>query len=222
MLEKNSSEIEKKIAQSLEKTKRKRSDIRVVAVTKSVSADQTIALYEKGIRDLAENRPEGLLLKQESLSDPEINWHYIGKLQTRKVKKVINQIDYLHSLDRMALVEEIEKRAGKKISCFVQVNVTGEQSKSGIAPIELEHFIREIAPFKKIEVIGLMTMAPLHAEEAVIRETFKELKELQKKIERKGFAHAPCTELSMGMSEDYPIAIEEGSTFVRIGRAFFK
>lgn len=217
----NCGEIERKLGLSLKKVGRERSSVQVIAVTKSVSSKQTRAVIEEGYIHLAENRPEGLALKQEEIDDDCLIWHYIGNLQTRKVKKVINSIDYFHALDRLSLAKEIEKRAQKTISCFVQVNVTGEDSKSGVSPDELTEFIVSLSQYTKIKVVGLMTMAPLDASETIIRSAFIQLRELQEMIKKKNLSHAPCTELSMGMSKDYTIAVEEGATFVRIGTSFF-
>lgn len=221
-IKENCQEIERKLELSLKKVNRERSSVQVIAVTKSVSSKQANAVIEEGYTHLAENRPEGLEAKLEELNNPQLVWHYIGNLQTRKVKKVINFIDYFHALDRLVLAEEIEKRAQKNISCFVQVNVTGEASKSGVSPDELDEFINSLSQYSKIKVVGLMTMAPLNAEEAVVRTAFAHLRELQQATQGKAYTHAPCTELSMGMSKDYTIAVEEGATFVRIGTSFFE
>jgi len=218
----NCQEIERKLGLSLKKVNRERSSVQIVAVTKSVSSEQAITVIEEGYTHLAENRPEGLEAKLEELNEPQLVWHYIGNLQTRKVKKVINKIDYFHALDRLALAEEIEKRSNKTISCFVQVNVTGEASKSGVSPDELTEFIDSLSQYSKIRVVGLMTMAPLNAEETIVRTAFAQLRDLQQTIQEKALSHAPCTELSMGMSKDYTIAAEEGATFIRIGTSFFE
>jgi PLP dependent protein len=195
-----------------------RDGIQVIAVTKQVGIERTKEAIASGIRHLGENRPEGLAVKLEAISD-EVNWHFIGSLQTRKVKDVINQIDYLHSLDRMSLAKEIQKRATHQVKCFVQVNVSQEESKSGLHPEETLEFIKSLESFDKILVVGLMTMAPNTQDEHVIRNVFKGLKNLQLKVAAKSWEHAPCTECSMGMSNDYLIAAEEGATFVRIGTA---
>ncbi|MGB3161354.1 YggS family pyridoxal phosphate-dependent enzyme [Carnobacterium sp.] len=216
------SDFEKKFNSTLEKTNRKKSSVQVVAVTKNRSIQETKEIIQGGFFHLAENRSEGLLEKQKELSVYDITWHFIGNLQTRKVKEIINRIDYLHSLDRLSLAKEIEKRAQDSVRCFVQVNVSGEDTKSGIAPEKLEEFILELATFSKIKVVGLMTMAPKNSNEEVIRLIFSKLKNYQKQIERKKIPHAPCTELSMGMSGDYQVAIEEGATYIRIGSLFFQ
>lgn len=193
-------------------------DVTIIAVTKQVSTERTKEVLDNNIFHLGENRPEGLLAKKEEIKDKAI-WHFIGSLQTRKVKQVINEIDYLHSLDRMSLATEIEKRAEKPIKCFVQANVSGEESKHGLSREEVISFIQSLAEFSKIQIVGLMTMAPNTDDESVIRKVFSDLKQLQQEVVELQLPFAPCTELSMGMSNDYTIAIEEGATFIRIGTA---
>lgn len=192
--------------------------VNIVAVTKEVDVARTQEAIEAGLVHLGENRPEGLHKKLEHIKTGA-QWHYIGSLQTRKVKQVINTIDYLHSLDRISLADEIEKRAEKKVKCFVQVNVSGEESKHGLTKDEVTSFVKQLATYTKIEVIGLMTMAPNTEDESVIRNVFRELKKLQQEVVALQLVNIPCTELSMGMSNDYEIAVEEGATFVRIGTA---
>lgn len=192
--------------------------VKIVAVTKEVDVARTKEVLEAGLVHLGENRPEGLHTKLEQIKSGA-HWHYIGTLQTRKVKQIINEIDYLHSLDRLSLAEEIEKRAEKPVKCFIQANVSGEESKHGLSRNEVIPFIKQLASYSKIEIVGLMTMAPNTENEDVIRGVFRELKNLQQEVVALQLAYAPCTELSMGMSNDYEIAIEEGATFVRIGTA---
>ncbi|RAZ70005.1 YggS family pyridoxal phosphate-dependent enzyme [Planococcus maitriensis] len=194
------------------------SGIEIVAVTKQVGIDRTQEAIDAGIRHLGENRPEGLKLKHGKVKG-DVFWHYIGTLQSRKVKEVIGLIDYLHSLDRLSLAKEIQKRADKPVKCFIQVNVSGEKSKSGFSPEEVPAFIESLKDFDKVHVVGLMTMAPNTEDEKLLRATFKGLKDLQLQIAAEKWEHAPCTELSMGMSNDYLIAAEEGATFVRVGTA---
>ena len=192
--------------------------VQIIAVTKEVDVNRTEEAIEAGLVHLGENRPEGLLNKLDSINTAA-SWHYIGSLQTRKVKQVIDQIDYLHSLDRLSLAEEIEKRATKRVKCFLQVNVSGEESKHGLTKEQALAFVKQLEQFSKIEVVGLMTMAPFTEDETMIRQVFKQLKQLQQEVSQLNIPNVPCTELSMGMSNDYEIAVEEGATFVRIGTA---
>lgn len=198
--------------------------VTLVAVTKTVESDVIRDLYDLGLSNFGENRPNVLADKLVELKDlrDQINWHFIGNLQSRQVKTIINDIDYLHSLDRMSLAKEIQKRADHTIKAFLQVNVSGEDSKSGFQPDQVEKAVEEMAAYDKIQIIGLMTMAPIDATEDELKQYFSQLKELQEKIAQQNYNHAPCSELSMGMSQDYPIAVREGATFVRIGSAIYQ
>ncbi|MBA2870726.1 hypothetical protein HNQ85_000996 [Anoxybacillus calidus] len=212
----NLAAIKKNIVEACERVGRNPADIRIIAVTKYVSIERAKEAYMAGITDFGENRDEGFLQKYEALGN-EPTWHFIGTLQSRKVKNVIDKIDYLHSLDRLSLAEEIQKRATKPVKCFVQVNVSGEESKHGLPPQEVIPFIEKLKEFPNIIVVGLMTMAPFTDNEQDIRRCFRGLKKLQEEIQALHIPYAPCTELSMGMSNDYIIAIEEGATFIRLG-----
>lgn len=196
-------------------------DVRLICVSKYHSVEETMSLYQVGLRDYAENYVDGLLEKKAAMPDDCV-WHLIGPLQSRKVKDVINEVDHFHALDRLKIAKEIQKRADHVVKCFVQVNVSGEESKSGMAPEELEAFIEDLAKFDKVEVVGLMTMAPHDASDEAIHSYFGRLRELGQSIQAKKLAYAPCQELSMGMSSDYPLAIAEGATCVRIGSALYQ
>ncbi|MBO0473096.1 YggS family pyridoxal phosphate enzyme [Enterococcus sp. DIV0840] len=223
MLVDNLEKINQEIQLACQKAARSDNDVTMIAVTKSVEKDIAKELAELGIENMAENRVDKLLEKKMALKNfSSIKWHLIGNLQRRKVKSIINEIDYFHALDSFKLAEEIQKRAEKQISCFVEVNVTGEESKHGFKSDDVIDFIHQLAAFDRIKVVGLMTMAPLDASEQVLREVFSKLKKLQLAINNQHLSYAPCTELSMGMSNDFPIAIEEGATFVRIGTAIFR
>ena len=208
--------VKEAIKKACERAERSVQEIKLVAVTKTVGIETTNEVVEAGLTDLGENRNEGFLQKYEYFGS-KVNWHFIGSLQTRKVKEVINEIDYLHSLDRLSLAKEIQKRATKKVRCFVQVKTSREESKQGLSTEEVIAFIQALQDFDKIEVVGLMTMAPFTGEEAEIRRCFRTLRMLQKQVQELELPYAPCEELSMGMSNDYTIAIEEGATYIRLG-----
>jgi pyridoxal phosphate enzyme (YggS family) len=210
--------IQENILQACVKSNRNPSEVRVIAVTKYVSIDRAKEAIEAGILDLGENYDEGLIAKWEVLQDKP-TWHFIGSLQTRKVRNIIDKVDYIHSLDRPSLAKEINKRANKRMKCLVQVNVSGEESKHGLAPQEVINFIKTIQDYPNIEVAGLMTMAPHTDDQSILRHCFSTLKSLQIEVQQMKLEYAPCTELSMGMSNDYAIAVEEGATLVRIGTA---
>ncbi|MCJ0951560.1 YggS family pyridoxal phosphate-dependent enzyme [Mammaliicoccus sciuri] len=188
----------------------------VIVVTKYVTIDRAKEAYEAGLKNFGENRIEGFLEKKKHLPDDAI-MHFIGSLQTRKVKDIINEIDYLHALDRLKLAKEIEKRAEHVVKCFVQVNISGEESKHGMSPDDVIPFIHELKDFKHIEIVGLMTMAPLTEDKIKLRQYFNQLRLLKEKVQSLNLSYAPCTELSMGMSNDFNEAILEGASYVRIG-----
>ncbi|PIC65699.1 YggS family pyridoxal phosphate-dependent enzyme [Sporosarcina sp. P13] len=217
-LEQRLATIQQQIKDACEKVHRSSEEVALIAVTKQVSAARAQALLDIGVKDLGENRLEGLLEKQDVIKDTA-NWHFIGNLQTRKVKELIGRIDCLHSLDRLSLAKEVNKRAAKPLDCFVQVNVSGEESKSGITPQEADAFFEQLAAYENVHVVGLMTMAPNTEDESIIRHVFRSLREVRDQISAKNLSYAPCTQLSMGMSNDFEIAIEEGATHIRIGTA---
>ncbi|MFS0879895.1 YggS family pyridoxal phosphate-dependent enzyme [Metabacillus niabensis] len=215
-VQENYQTIRSNIQKICERIGRNPDEIKVIAVTKYVSIDRAKAAIDAGVIHLGENRDEGLNDKYAELGDDAV-WHFIGSLQTRKVKNIIDKIEYIHSLDRFSLAKEIDKRAEKLVKCFVQVNVSGEASKHGISPDEVIEFIKELETLSSIQIVGLMTMAPFTDDVDTIRTCFRQLKKLQKDVQALNLENAPCLELSMGMSNDYEIAVEEGATFIRIG-----
>ena len=223
MISENLLEVRQEIQNSCALVSRNPEEVNLVVVTKSVGTQEMTTLYQLGERNFAENRVDVLLEKQEALKAfPGIQWHFIGHLQRRKVKKVIHTIDYFHALESLKLAEEIQKRATKVLSCFVEVNVSGEESKQGVSPAELLSFIQALQPFDKIKVVGLMTMAPFEADEVEQLAIFNQLRSLQEVINDLAYYYAPCTDLSMGMSNDFSAAIQAGATYVRVGSALFK
>lgn len=222
MLEDNINQIKTTVSQACHKVQRKTDSVKVIAVTKSVTSEEAEKLIPFGFTDFGENRTDHLLEKQAALKDHEITWHLIGRLQRRKVKDVINQVDYFHALENERLAAEIEKRAEHVIKCFVQVNVSQEEAKQGVLLDATKAFIEELAKYPMIEVVGLMTMAPFDATETEIEEYFTQLAIKRDEIMALNWEHAPCRDLSMGMTQDFEIAIKAGATHVRIGTAFFK
>lgn len=196
-----------------------RTNPQLVAVTKTVSSDVIEELYALGQRHFGENRADAISAKHDVLNEryPDIVWHFIGSLQTRKVKDILPFVSYIHSLDRLSLAKEISKRADRVIDCFIEVNVSGEDSKHGLVPEDVVSFIEKLQEYQNINIIGLMTMAPFTSNDDELKNVFSNLKTIQEDVIKQNFEWAPCTELSMGMSNDYPIAISAGATFVRVG-----
>lgn len=196
--------------------------VNIIAVTKYVDVETAEALVKTGIQHIAENRVDKFLEKYQALKDYDLAWHLIGSLQRRKVKDVINLVDYFHALDSVKLAQEIQKRAEHPIKCFLQVNISGEESKHGFSVDELDTVLADIAQLDKIKIVGLMTMAPFEASQEELQDIFSKTHQLQKQLENKQLKNMPFSELSMGMSRDFEVAIENGATYVRIGSSFFK
>lgn len=211
-------DIKQTIQKALSQSDRHTDDVTIIAVTKYVTLEKTEEAIQAGVQHLGENRLEGALEKWEAFQG-RADFHFIGTLQSRKAKQLVDKYDYFHSLDRLSLAKEFQKRCpeGKKLRCFVQVNVSGEESKAGLAPDETIEFIKQLKDYPAVEVIGLMTMAPYEKDPENTRPVFRKLRFLRDNIRELGLDHAPCEELSMGMSNDYHVAIEEGATYVRLG-----
>ncbi|TCS84399.1 YggS family pyridoxal phosphate-dependent enzyme [Tepidibacillus fermentans] len=220
----NIQQVKQKIKKACEISQRNENEIKMIAVTKYVDIEQTREILELGIQHIGENRVQHALPKYEALSSMGV-WHFIGHLQTNKVKQVIGKFDYIHSLDRLSLAEAIDKRAKQlqtKVKCFIQVNISGEESKGGVNPAELIDFCKSIRQYDSIQVIGFMTMAPNIKNQDLIRSVFRGLREWRDQINQEKIFSEPLEELSMGMSNDFEIAIEEGATFIRLGTVLFK
>ena len=220
----NIESIRKRIADAAKRAGRDADEIKLIAVTKTVDVDKVEEAIAADALDAGENKPQELARKYEVLGD-KIRWHQIGSLQTNKVKYIIDKVCMIHSLDREGLAEEIDKRAskiGRVIDCLVQVNISGEESKHGMSRGEVEPFVRLVAEkYPNIKIKGLMTMAPFDAERDEIRKVFRDLKELSDEINNMNIGNVEMNELSMGMTNDFEIAVEEGATMVRVGTAIF-
>ena len=212
----NLQSIQENIRQACAVSNRSSNDISIIAVTKYVTIERTEEALVAGVTNIGENRLEGFQQKYDQIRD-QATWHFIGTLQSRKVKDIIDKVDVIHSLDRKSLAKEIQKRSTGTVDCFIQVNISGEETKHGLAPEQVVPFMEMIQSFDRIRVVGLMTMAPHVEDEEIIRNTFRELRALRDHIKEKHIENAPCPYLSMGRSNDYRIAIEEGATHVRIG-----
>ena len=221
-LKENTNLVFQQISNAVQEAGRENDSVSVIAVTKYVDVETASALVSQGVQHIGENRVDKFLDKYHALSDQNLTWHLIGTLQRRKVKEVISYVDYFHALDSLKLAQEIQKRADHKIKCFLQVNISQEESKHGFSKEELLALLPELSELDQIEYVGLMTMAPFEATSQELQEIFKETQELQKNIQEKHLPNMSMTELSMGMSRDFKEAIQFGSTFVRIGTAFFK
>ena len=191
-------------------------DITLVCASKYLNSGEILYLYNKGVKNFGENRVEAFLSKQEELKDYDISWHFIGHLQRNKARKVINKINYLHSLDSLLLAELIDKTVDKPLDCFIEVSINLEENKNGVPYYDVIDFVKECQKYHNVHLVGLMMMAVSQSSPSSLHDQFRKLKELQKEIKDKLNINLPY--LSMGMSDDYLIAIEEGATHIRLGR----
>ncbi|SNU09173.1 hypothetical protein SAMN05216470_1707 [Streptococcus equinus] len=220
--QKNKDLVFEQVANATKAANRSQESVKVIAVTKYVDSGVAARLIDTGIEHIGENRVDMFLDKYEALKDKNLTWHLIGTLQRRKVKNVINYVDYFHALDSVKLAAEIQKRAEHPIKCFLQINISEEESKHGFKVSEIDEALEQISDFDKVEIVGLMTMAPKNASDSEIDDIFGKADQLRQDLQERHLPHMLFTELSMGMSGDFPIAIRNGATFVRIGSSFFK
>lgn len=218
-LERRILHVEERIAAACARSGRNRSDVQTIAVTKYVSVEATEQALQAGLTHIGENRWQDAGPKWERLGSRG-TWHFIGHLQTNKVKEVVGRFAYIHSLDRLSLAAEINKKAGQlgiQADCFIQLNVSGEATKYGLEPDKLLSFAKELAAYPHIRIVGLMTMAPFEAEPEATRPVFRRLRQLRDELNRSGALPYEAPHLSMGMSNDFEVAVEEGATWLRLG-----
>ena len=219
----NIDKIRQRIAAAAARCNRAPDSVKLLAVTKTLAPAVIEQAIKAGLTAFGENYVQEAREKIPVIGQ-RIQWHMIGHLQTNKAKYVVNLFDYIHSVDRLELAEEINKRArmiGRKINILIEINVSGEETKSGIPAVKSIDLIKEVSGLENVSVKGLMTMAPYSDNPENSRPYFAELRNLRNNIINEGIAGIQMEELSMGMTDDFEIAIEEGATIVRIGRAIF-
>ena len=215
--------IEEKIAAACERSGRKREEVLLLAVSKTIDVPRIKEAVECGLTSLGENKVQEIMDKYEPMGEG-VKWHLIGHLQTNKVKYIIDKVDLIHSVDSLKLAEEINKRAAAKnivADILLEVNVAEEDSKFGIKTAECEERVREISQLQNVRIRGLMTVAPFVEDAEENRPYFKQLKQLLVDINNKKIDNVNMDILSMGMTGDYEVAIEEGATIVRVGTGIF-
>ena len=198
-------------------------EVTIVAATKYTDAEGVRMISELGIDNFGENRADELLSKKANVESKAV-WHFIGHLQSRKARDVVPEVDYIHSIDSLKILEEIGKQAGrcgKVQDVLAEVNISGEETKYGLNPDNMIDFITKAEKVENTRLIGLMTMAPYTGDMELIRGLFKQLRQLKDRISGLGIT-GHFSELSMGMSNDFMVAIEEGATMIRIGSSIFK
>lgn len=215
--------IRETMAEAARRSGRPASAVRLMAVTKTVDDDRILAAIRADVEILGENYIQEAKRKIDKMGNP-CEWHMIGRLQTNKAKYAVRLFDMIHSLDRIDLARELDRRAraaGRVMKVLIEVNVAGEETKSGIPLASAGDLIRAVAPLENLSIQGLMTMPPWFDDPEEARPFFRALRELRDRITAEVINRVEMRELSMGMTGDYAVAIEEGATIVRIGRGVF-
>jgi hypothetical protein len=223
MLEENLAQVEKNIKIACEKSGRPRSDVTLIAVSKTKPVEMLQTVYNCGIRDFGENKVQEMCDKMDVLPN-DIRWHMIGHLQTNKVKYIVGRTELIHSVDSIHLAEEIQRQAVKKdviVPILIEVNIAEEESKFGIHKEDTIAMVRTIAGFDHLKIQGLMTIAPFVENPEDNRLYFRGIKQLSVDIKNQNIDNVSMGVLSMGMTGDYMVAIEEGATLVRVGTGIF-
>ncbi len=219
----NIRQIREAMAEAARRSCRPASAVRLMAVTKTVDDDRILAAIRAGVEIIGENYVQEAKRKIEKMGN-ESEWHMIGHLQTNKAKYAIRLFDMIHSVDRLELAAELDRRAradGRVMKVLIEVNVSGEETKSGVPLATARDLVRAVALLENLSIRGLMTMPPWFDDPAEARPFFRALRELRDQITGEGIPQVEMRDLSMGMTGDYAVAIEEGATIVRIGRGIF-
>lgn len=223
MLRDNLSEVEKNICKACQNANRERSEVTLIAVSKTKPVEMLQEIYDENIRNFGENKVQEMCEKMDVLPD-DICWHMIGHLQTNKVKYIVGKTALIHSVDSLRLAKEISKQAVKKdvwVDILIEVNIAEEESKFGIHKEDTIALVREIAALDHVKIQGLMTIAPYVADPEDNRKYFREIRQLSVDIAKENIDNVNMNVLSMGMTGDYMVAIEEGATLVRVGTGIF-
>ena len=223
MVAENLVQVQKNIEESCGNVNRDPGEVTLIAVSKTKPVEMLREAYDAGARVFGENKVQEIVDKYD-LMPSDVKWHMIGHLQRNKVKYIVDKVAMIHSVDSFRLAETIEKEAAKKnvtVPILIEVNVAQEESKYGLKPEEVLPFIEEIADFSHIQIKGLMTIAPYVENAEENREIFRELKKLSVDIAAKNINNVTMSVLSMGMTGDYMVAVQEGATMVRVGTGIF-
>lgn len=223
MAAENYKEVERRVSKACARAGRNREEVTLIAVSKTKPLEAIEELVAIGVTEFGENKVQELCQKEESVSTP-VHWHMIGTLQRNKVKYIVDKAYLIHSVDSLKLAQEIQKEAVKKQvepAILIEVNIGNEETKSGVAYEEAENLVKEIALLSNVHVKGLMCIAPFVENPEENREHFRRMEALRKRIQAEKIPGVEMSELSMGMTGDFEVAIEEGATYVRVGTAIF-
>lgn len=221
-IKENLARVQKRVSDAARRAGRDPADVQLVAVTKTIPVEVIKEALDLGVHHLGENRVQEFLYKQPALG-ADIKWHFIGHLQSNKVRKIIDKVSLIHSLDRWSLARTISRVAGEtgvSVRALIQVNVAGETTKHGLSPVEAEDFALAVMDLPGLQVCGLMTIAPLSKDPEEVRYVFRQTKELARQI-KKNIPEIKMDLLSMGMTGDFEVALEEGANLIRLGTALF-
>jgi len=220
----NLAEVRERIAAAAQRAGRDADEVLLLPVTKTVGGEEIRILYDLGVRAVGENRVAAGLEKADALALPDLAYHMIGHLQRNKVKKALGVFSFIHSVDSVRLARAIASeldRQGRTLPCLAEVNTSGEAQKHGMAPGEVMGFLEEASALPGVRIEGLMTMAMLTGDAEETRPCFAELRELAEEARARDLPNVRMKHLSMGMTQDYEVAVEEGATIVRVGSAIF-
>lgn len=223
-LQANIARVQERITAACNRSGRRPEDVKLVAVSKTVSPDRIRQAYEAGLRDFGENRVQEASEKRPALSDLTVTWHLIGHLQTNKARPARELFHWIHSVDSLRLAAKLDKAAlcsGDRLQIMLEVNLGDESTKFGARESEVIELAGQVCQFETLELRGLMTVPPFFDDPERVRPIFRRLRELAKKIESTHTPYVSLKDLSMGMSHDFEVAIEEGATIVRVGTAIF-
>ena len=224
MVKDNIKNVTNRIKLACKKSGRDPDEITLVCVTKGVDPYRISEIFIHGIKDIGENRVQEALKKKSEVL-PGARWHLVGHLQTNKVKDAIDIFGLIHSVDSLELAKKIDreaKRQGKCVDILIQVNTSGEEAKYGMRPEDISNFLKEISLLTSIKILGLMTITPLASDPETVRPYLRRLREISEDVKKESIPNIDMKYLSMGMSQDFEVAIEEGANIVRIGRAIFE
>ena len=224
MISENILKIRQRIAAACERAGRATSDVTLLAVSKTFSHEHIRDAVCAGVTDIGENYVQELLKKRGQLPDEPIRWHFVGHLQTNKVRSIVDWIHLIHAVDSLKLAQELDRRAAEReriVDVLIEVNTTGEASKFGVQPGQTLEMIRSFERLDAVRVAGLMTIGPFLPDPEQSRPMFRRLRQLKDRAAALGQRNVTMTELSMGMTGDFEVAVEEGATIVRIGTAIF-
>jgi pyridoxal phosphate enzyme (YggS family) len=223
-IKENIEKVRDRMAAACRRSGRSTDDVKLIAITKTVPPDRVQQAWEAGVRDFGENRVQEAKEKIASLAGLPATWHLVGHLQTNKAKAALELFEWIHSLDSLRLAQRLERLArdeGKRLRVLLEVNLGGEPTKSGVSEAALTELVTQIAQLRTLDLCGLMTIPPFFASPEDVRPCFRRLRLLAAEINSWHLPNVRLTQLSMGMSHDFEVAIEEGATMVRIGTAIF-